>query len=200
MTKGPNVSETYPPAFVRKSVGDLKVVSDVVYASPLSRPGHMVPIHGIRTLTLSDGSVVYGCRHCDFTGPGPGKVRGHRRVEQCGGISEAGTAPRPPRREGGAGQVAAPSPGALDMPLRDLVDLANQLDALYEAQENLDAENRSLREKLTEEKQAHREEVAEIRREHRGELRESRDGQKAAEKELAGFKARLGKLIGTEEG
>lgn len=192
------MSVTYPPAFEREFVGDVKVVSDVVYASPLSRPGRIVPIHGIRTLTLSDGEVVYGCRDCDFTDPSPGKIRGHRRVEQCGGMAEPGTQPRPPKREGAVGQVRAPSPDALAMTLHDVLDMAVQLDTVHQAQEHLDAENQALRLKLAEEKTAHREEVAELRREHREALAEVRAEKKAAEKELAGIKARLGKLIGED--
>lgn len=188
----------YPPAFARDTVDGVKVVSDLVYESPLSRVrGRFVPIHGIRTLTLEDERVVYGCRDCDFIGVGPGKVRAHRRADHH--FAEDGTPPKPPKRDGGVGQLRAPGPDALSMTLHELIDQASEVETYALAMESLDEENQELRQKLTTEKIEHREELSVLRREHREELAKARADQKAAEKALAAMKAKIAKSLGMTE-
>lgn len=191
------MAKTYPPAFEREVVGDLKVIKDEVFESPVSQSlGRFVPIHGIRVLTLEDDTVVHGCRDCAFTDPSPGKVRGHRSILH--GLAEEGARPKPPKVEGGVGQVRAPGPDALAMTLHELLDVAGSIERLGLATEALDAENEALRAQLMQEKKTHREELAELRRTHREEIAELKNGYKTTEKELAAIKGRLKKLIGED--
>jgi hypothetical protein len=198
MTKGPIVAVEYPPLFERETVDGVKVVKDTVFESPLSKlHGRLVPIHGIRTLTLEDESTVFGCRDCEFTEDGPGKIRAHRRALH--GFSEEGTTPKPPRREGGAGQIRMPGPDALGLTVYELIDQASMVETYALAQEALDNENQRLHEKIQDLKQEHRTEISDLRRGLRAEVAEAKSAQKAAEKELAGMKARLSKMLGVED-
>lgn len=188
----------YPPAFVREEIDGVKVVKDVVYASPLSKVlGRFVPMHGVRELTLDDESVVYGCRDCPFTGAGPGVVRGHRRADHA--LAEDGADPKPPRMDGGVGQIRKPGPDALAMTVYEVVDLATHIETLSAAMESLDDENQRLRAQVADERRTHREELAVVRAEHRTALGKERDKTRKVTKELDTLKARLRKFIGVED-
>lgn len=57
------------------------VVKDDPTESPLSdRAGKKIYWEKIRTLTLADGSVVYGCALCEYTSANVRSVRPHLRV------------------------------------------------------------------------------------------------------------------------
>lgn len=81
-------SEDYPPKFVREDIDGVKVVSDVVYESGLSKHvGKFIPVTGIRVLTLEDDVELKGCADCEFAGT-LGQVRVHRKAEH--GVSMGG--------------------------------------------------------------------------------------------------------------
>lgn len=64
-------------------VNGLKVVSDEPTPAPFKTPkGKTVLWTQTRTLTLEDGSAVYGCQHCDFTHASMHGVRPHLKVHQ----------------------------------------------------------------------------------------------------------------------
>lgn len=92
------MSDEYPPLFERKEVDGVPVVRDEVLQSGLSaRAGRVVPIHGIRVLTLEDKRQVFGCRDCEVTGT-RGEVVKHRNAEhdkQVGSKRGAGAAVDP---------------------------------------------------------------------------------------------------------
>lgn len=128
---------SYPPLFERSTVTTevdgrqvtRKVVKDEVYASGLSKHvGHLIPVHGVRVLTLDDGDVVYGCRDCEKAGT-LGEVRMHRTAEHG---ASAGARPRKSAAEAAAagatsGPVTIPQ-GALSMTVHELLDLAGHID------------------------------------------------------------------------
>lgn len=104
MPKGNVVAESGPeswppnPGVSRDMVNGLKVVVDEVLPSGLSKPGKLVPIKGIRRLTLEDDSVVLGCADCLFvavedtqTFTKLGQVRQHRAIKHgtsLGGVQK----------------------------------------------------------------------------------------------------------------
>lgn len=198
MTKGNDVVVQYPPAFEREKVGELAVARDEVYESPLSQvTGRFVPIHGIRVLTLEDGTVTYGCRDCEETGDGPGKIRAHRRAEHH--FAEEGATPKPPKRAGGVGQLTLPGTNAMSRTLYELIDMASEIETYEEAMERLDEENQRLRAQLQDEKITHRQELSAMRSEHRQSLTEARSAGVTAEKELAKLRNKIKRMIGTED-
>lgn len=88
------MTDLYPPRIERKKVGGVAVVTDEVLPSGLSKPGVLVPIKGIRKLTLADGTVAHGCRDCLFDGS-LGEVRAHRHAAHGEPHAGSGRA-RPP--------------------------------------------------------------------------------------------------------
>lgn len=58
-------------------VNGLTVIEAVEAHSPLSKPGKPVYFRQILELLLEDGTVVYGCIHCEYTTDGALKVRSH---------------------------------------------------------------------------------------------------------------------------
>lgn len=82
----------YPPKFERPDIDGVKVVSDVVLESGLSKHvGRFIPVTGVRVLTLEDESTLHGCADCEFAGT-LGQVRQHRRAEH--GVSLGGRSKR----------------------------------------------------------------------------------------------------------
>lgn len=57
-----------------------KVVEDEPARSPLYRDDRPVFFKQIRELLLDDGSVVFGCVHCDYTAVSVGVVRPHLKA------------------------------------------------------------------------------------------------------------------------
>lgn len=61
-----------------RTIGGQLVISDSPTASAINdRAGKPVVWQKIRTLTLADGSVVYGCHACEYTAGKPSSVRPH---------------------------------------------------------------------------------------------------------------------------
>ena len=56
-----------------------EVVADEPALSPLSTPDKPIYYKQIRQLLLGDGTVLFGCAHCDFTTPVMFRVRPHLR-------------------------------------------------------------------------------------------------------------------------
>lgn len=165
------MAREYPPLFERDKVDGKKVIRDEVLASGLSgHVGRLVPIHGIRVLTLEDESVVHGCRDCEFTGT-RGEVKGHRAAEH--GIALGGT-PKRSTNPGVAGQLPYPSAEVLSMTFYELIELAEHVGEWEEVLGNLSSENEELR----------------------GKVAEAVRAQRAAERELETKTRRIKRLLG----
>lgn len=62
----------------QRRVNGLRVVSDAPTRAPIAdKAGGEVLWHQTRTLTLEDGTVVYGCQHCPYVSPNVHSVRPH---------------------------------------------------------------------------------------------------------------------------
>lgn len=62
-------------------VNGIKVRTDTATLAPIRTPnGKAIWWEQTRTLTLEDGSVIYGCKHCDHTATKVGAIRPHLRV------------------------------------------------------------------------------------------------------------------------
>lgn len=63
-------------------VNGLKVVSEGPTQAPIFQKGSNKPVfwQQTRTLHLEDGSITYGCQHCDYTHDKAGAIRPHLRV------------------------------------------------------------------------------------------------------------------------
>jgi hypothetical protein len=107
-------------------VNGLAVVKDEPQVAPFrDRAGSPIYQPQTRVLTLSDGSVVYGCVHCDYSSPNVHSVRPHLNKHRK--ATETG------KRNG----------SALNLPLTELMRRLDKLDAL--AQECEDWKSRALR-------------------------------------------------------
>ena len=73
-------------------IGRRKVVQDQAAKSPLHTDTRPVSFKQIRELLLDDGTVVFGCVHCDFTDRRIGVVRPHLRVHTGRGPGRPRTA------------------------------------------------------------------------------------------------------------
>ncbi|WP_245572446.1 hypothetical protein [Actinokineospora enzanensis] len=63
------------------TVNGIDVLRDEPTLAPItSRDGKPVYWQQTRTLTLADGSVVYGCAHCDYTADKAGAIRPHLKT------------------------------------------------------------------------------------------------------------------------
>lgn len=115
------MADEYPPTIRRTKVDGVPVVKDEVLSSGLTAAvGRLVPIRGIRVLTLKNGEVVHGCRDCLFHGS-RGEVKSHRIAEH--GESSGGN--RGGGRAGdGAGPAVAINPDTLAMSVGELLELA----------------------------------------------------------------------------
>lgn len=171
----------YPPKFERADIDGVKVVSDVVYESPLSKHvGRFIPVTGIRILTLEDETEVKGCSDCDFAGT-LGQVRQHRKAEH--GVSMGGPARARTHKSAAdadaAGDVDRPITLPADvasMTMRDFFTTAALIDDWATVLENLERQV---------------EELTEERVELRGELR-------AATRELGSFRKKVAKAMGLD--
>jgi hypothetical protein len=123
----------YPPKFERQDIDGVKVLTDEVYESPLSKHvGKFIPVHGVRVLTLEDETIVYGCADCEFAGT-LGQVRQHRGSDH--GVSMGGN-PRRRRHKSAADAEAAGDTDeqlvlpreTLSMTLHDFLQTATLLD------------------------------------------------------------------------
>lgn len=143
------------PNVDRKKVGTRKVIKDEVLASGLSRHHNkLIPIKGVRKLTLDDGSVVYGCAECVYAAVEDtegmtmlGAVRQHRAIIH--GASTGGAK----RGRSSAGDAPASIPR--DMTVYELFELAAHIDewevvlsSLEKRLEEKIDENTELRQKL----------------------------------------------------
>jgi len=172
-------AKAYPPKFERPDIDGIKVVSDVVFESPLSKyVGRFVPVTGVRVLTLENGEVVHGCADDEFAGT-LGQVRQHRRADH--GVSLGG------RRRTHKSAAEAEAAGDVDAPLvlpaetgsmtmRDFFSVAAQIDEWAVVLENME---RQL-EAVTEERDQLRIEA------------------RAAAKELATIKKRIARAMNLE--
>ena len=62
-------------------VNGIRVRTDTATLAPIrTRDGKPIWWEQTRTLTLEDGSVIYGCKHCDHTATKVGAIRPHLRV------------------------------------------------------------------------------------------------------------------------
>lgn len=117
--------DDFPPVFKRTDVGGVKVVSDVVYESPLSKStGTFIPMTGVRVLTLEDGTVVLGCRDCEELGR-LGHIRQHRRVAH---EESLGGGRRTRKSDDPAGEQITLTAGAGALTVREIVDLSVHVD------------------------------------------------------------------------
>jgi hypothetical protein len=144
MKKGHFVAVAYPPEFVRDEVDGKKVVKDEVLASGLSGyKGRLIPIHGIRVLTLEDGSVVHGCRSCRTEGT-RGQIMAHLTAFHS---------VNPASRRGSNGEVRQlpfPKGAQLSMTVYELIEMAESVGEWEEVLTNMEAENERLRELVAE--------------------------------------------------
>lgn len=179
----------YPPLFERTDVAGVKVVADTVFESPLSKKvGRFIPVHGIRVLTLEDGTERLACRDCevvadaedDAGGLTPlGQIRAHRKAEHGVALGGARRKHQSAAEAAAAGDVAVPVVLPLDatsMTLHEILELAGHIDewegvlsAQDEKIEYLVAERNDLRIRL-----------------------------RAAERENAALKKRIAKALGME--
>ncbi|WP_103339887.1 C2H2-type zinc finger protein [Amycolatopsis sp. CA-126428] len=59
-------------------VDGVAVVSDEPREAPFrDNGGNTIYQPQTRVLTLANGTVVYGCQHCDYTSPNPNSIRPH---------------------------------------------------------------------------------------------------------------------------
>ncbi|MFI7087739.1 hypothetical protein ACIBUR_29595 [Streptomyces anulatus] len=66
-------------------VNGLAVIEDLPTRSRISRPGVQVTFDQTRHLLLSDGSEMYGCKHCTYTSTNPNSIRPHLKVHKADG-------------------------------------------------------------------------------------------------------------------
>ncbi|MFJ1742656.1 hypothetical protein ACIOG4_28770 [Streptomyces microflavus] len=66
-------------------VNGLAVIEDQPTRSGISRPGVEVVFDQTRHLLLSDGSEMYGCKHCTYTSANPNSIRPHLKVHKVDG-------------------------------------------------------------------------------------------------------------------
>lgn len=171
----------YPPKFERADIDGVKVVSDVVYESPLSKHvGRFIPVTGIRILTLEDETEVKGCSDCDFAGT-LGQVRQHRKAEH--GVSMGG----PTRARTHKSAADADAAGDVDRPITLPADVASMTMRDFFTTAALIDDWATVLENL--ERQV--EELTEERVELRGELR-------AATRELGSFRKKVAKAMGLD--
>ena len=94
-------------------VDGIAVVADEPRCAPFTdRGGNPIYQPQTRVLTLADGSVVYGCAHCDYTSANPNSIRPH-----LGRHRE-----RPPKTTAAA--------TSLELPLAELMKRLEQLSAI----------------------------------------------------------------------
>lgn len=74
------------------TVRDRKVIEDQPAKSPLHTDAKPVLFKQIRELLLDDGTVVFGCVHCEYTAPTIGPVRPHLKVHNGRGPGRPRTA------------------------------------------------------------------------------------------------------------
>ncbi|MER7009942.1 hypothetical protein ABT324_00740 [Saccharopolyspora sp. NPDC000359] len=68
------------------------VIADEPTLAPIAaKNGTPIYWQQIRTLTLTDGSVIYGCKHCDYTSPNPNSVRPHLNQHRKDKLASFGT-------------------------------------------------------------------------------------------------------------
>ena len=109
-----------------------KVVQDQAAKSPLHTDTQPVLFRQTRELLLDDGTVVFGCAHCDFTAAGIGAVRPHLK-------EHTGRGPGRPR--------TAITQDVKDLSLADLLTAVQSLEKITAERESwrtraLDAERR----------------------------------------------------------
>lgn len=175
--KGNSVSEDYPPLFERTEIDGLKVVTDEVYQSGLSGYyGKIIPIRGLRKLTLEDDSVVIGCYDCEFAGT-LGQTRQHRNQDH--GVSVGRTRRKSAADAEAAGDttpaVSIPQ-DSLSMTVHELLDLAAHVDQWETVLTQLEEKVEQLTEDLAEERKARR----------------------AAEREMVSLRRKIVKTLGLE--
>jgi hypothetical protein len=96
------------------TVGDRKVIEDQPARSPLHTDARPVFFKQIRELLLDDGTIVFGCVHCEFAAATIGPVRPHLKVHT-----------RPLASSRGPGR---PRVDATEMSLADLLRRVKTLD------------------------------------------------------------------------
>ncbi|OXM69666.1 C2H2-type zinc finger protein [Amycolatopsis vastitatis] len=102
-------------------VNGIAVVSDEPRQAPFrDNGGNTVYQPQTRVLTLANGSVVYGCQHCDYTSSNPNSIRPH--LGKHTGRPRKGT--------------RTTASNSLDLPLAELM---GRLDTLTAVTEDRDA-------------------------------------------------------------
>ncbi|WP_370944051.1 hypothetical protein AB5J62_33760 [Amycolatopsis sp. cg5] len=96
-------------------VDGLAVVADEPRPAPFKdKGGNPIYQPQTRVLTLADGSVVYGCAHCDYTNRNPNSIRPHLS------------------RHNSRRKTNGSAPGALSLPLAELMERLEKLDEITE--------------------------------------------------------------------
>ncbi len=139
----------YPPSIKRDTVNGKKVVKDEVCPSNLSKyHGRLIPLHGLRVLTLEDGEQVFGCDDCLDVGT-RGEVVAHRN--KAHGLTDphrrspvAGTDPETATR------MPYPQGVHMSMTILGLLELAEHVGDWEGVLTNLEQENARLREQVAE--------------------------------------------------
>ena len=90
-TRGPH-ADRRAAVVTATHVDGRKVVEDQAAKSPLHTETRPVLFKQIRELLLDDGSVVYGCLHCDYTAATIGIVRPHLKTHTGRGADRPRTA------------------------------------------------------------------------------------------------------------
>ena len=150
----------YPPRFTRVEVDGQKVVTDHVQPAGLSTPEQLVPVPGIRVLTLEDGTVLHACNDCQFVSNPElkmttlGQVRQHRKAHHPA-LSRGGRTKVTPEEADVIGVPAGrrlpyPSADALGRSLLEILELAERIDQWEEAFAGQEEVIRGLRETTAE--------------------------------------------------
>ncbi|SFO60597.1 C2H2-type zinc finger protein [Amycolatopsis rubida] len=114
-------------------VGGVAVVSDEPTRAPFDAPGGKAVFwQQIRTLTLADGTTAFGCVHCDYTSANRNSIRPH--LHRHNG-----------KRRGAARTVKT---AASSLSLADLIEKAEQIDALAADRDAWKARAREAEKKL----------------------------------------------------
>jgi len=190
-------AEDYPPTIVRTDIDGVKVVSDVVQESPLSRhTGDFIPVKGVRILTLEDETTRYACADCVFvaaperddqTQTPLGQVRAHRAEKHgvnIGGNRRGRKPAEAPEAPDPAGTVVLPR-DTLSMSLLEILNLAGHIDTWSTVLTGLEEQNERLVGEL---------QVALARA--RAAERKVTELEKAAEREKANLQRRIAKAMG----
>lgn len=163
MVEPTDLAKEYPPRVKRIKVGGVKVERDEPVLSGLSaRHGKTIVFDKQRLLTLADGTQVFGCNVCDFTGT-RGELNTHIQADH------PSNRPKPARAKGktAVDPIDQLPEGLADKTLRELFTLSAHQDAwgdILAGAEALAAEREALYVKEKAEHSATKRELAALRK------------------------------------